>query len=182
MREILMLLFVIAVIAIIVYLRRQSAQAAEQRKVDEFRRMQAKVDAESRVASGTAAAGGMLQQAADRAAGSEYAKAADAMAAQTAELERTRQEADRAAARLANSADQALASIQAAAAAHGGAVPGDGTRDCPPEYPIKGNMPSNLYHEPGQLAYNRTIPEVCFQNAASAEAAGFAAASARPAQ
>ncbi len=35
------LLLVIAVIAIIWYLRKQNAQAAEQRKVDEFRRLQA---------------------------------------------------------------------------------------------------------------------------------------------
>jgi hypothetical protein len=55
-------------------------------------------------------------------------------------------------------------------------VPGDGTHDCPAGYPIKGNLPSLLYHEPGQLSYNRTIPEVCFRTAGAAESAGFAPA------
>ncbi len=91
----------------------------------------------------------------------------------TAELERAMQDADRDAQRLTDRADEAIASIQAAAAAHGGAVPGDGTHDCPPTYPVKGNMPTMRYHLPAQPSYGRTIPEVCFQNAAAAEAAGF---------
>ena len=191
MRELLGLLFVIAVIAIIWYLRKQSAQAAEQRKVDEFRRLQAaaaEADRAERVSLTAAAPAatvqvdepgpaergrGLLQDAAETASGQRYGVAADRMEAMTADLERARQDADRAARRLAGRADEALASIQAAAAAHGGAVPGDGTHNCPSSYPVKGNLPSLRYHLPRQPSYDRTIPEVCFQSAAAAEAAGF---------
>ena len=191
MRELLGLLFVIAVIAIIWYLRKQSAQAAELRKVDEFRRLQAaaaEADRAERVSLTAAAPAatvrvdepgpaergrGLLQDAAETASGQRYGVAADRMEAMTADLERARQDADRAARRLAGRADEALASIQAAAAAHGGAVPGDGTHNCPSSYPVKGNLPSLRYHLPRQPSYDRTIPEVCFQSAAAAEAAGF---------
>lgn len=187
MRELLVILAIIAVIAIVVYLRRQSAKDAEQRKIDEFRQMQAKAAAADRAAAAASAPPappamapasglGLLQEAADRATGLPFERAADQIESQTTELARARQEAEHAAARLSDRADQALAAIQAAAAAHGGAIPGDGTHDCPPAYPIKGNMPSQRYHEPGQLSYNRTIPEVCFQNAEAAESAGFSPA------
>jgi hypothetical protein len=177
----LVLLAVVAVIAIVVYMRRQSAKDAEQRKIDEFRQMQAKVAmaaSEPPAQSGVAPASGrgLLQEAADRAAGLPYEQAADRIETQTSELARARADAERAAARLSDRAEQALAAVQAAAAAHGGAVPGDGTHDCPAGYPIKGNMPSNRYHEPGQLSYDRTIPEVCFQSAEAAESAGFSPA------
>ena len=190
MRELIGLLVVIAVIAIIWYLRKQSARDAEQRKIDEFRRMQAKVNEADRAALAAAATPravdrdvsspsvaargtGMLQEAADQAAGLRFETATDEMEAMTADLEEARRRADRDAARLTRDADEALAAVQAAAAAHGGAVPGDGTHDCPADFPIKGNMPSRRYHTPGQPSYARTIPEVCFQSAAAAEAAGF---------
>ena len=48
-----------------------------------------------------------------------------------------------------------------------------GTRDCPPDYPIKGNEPTKIYHVPGSALYDRTGPEVCFRTVADAEAAGF---------
>jgi hypothetical protein len=189
MRELLGLLVIIAIIAIIWYLRKQNAQAAEQRKVDEFRRLQAasaeaeraeraslaatapapRVDEPSPVERGR----GFLETAANTASGERYERAAEEMEELSAELERAMQDADRAAQRLTGHADEAIASIQAAAAAHGGAVPGDGTHDCPPSYPVKGNMPSLRFHLPGQPSYGRTIPEVCFQNASAAEAAGF---------
>jgi hypothetical protein len=54
-----------------------------------------------------------------------------------------------------------------------GAVPGDGSPSCPPEYPIKANAQSGIYHEPGQSSYPPTIPEFCFASAEAAEAAGF---------
>lgn len=189
---ILVVIAAIALIAIIRNLRKQSAQAAEQRKVDEFRQLQARAAAADRAEQAALAAAaapaapilvdeptsversrGFLQDAADTASGHHYERAASAMDEAAAELEQARREADRAAQRLAGRADEALASIQAAASAYGGAVPGDGTHECPPDYPVKGNMPSMRYHLPGQPSYGRTIPEVCFQNAAAAEAAGF---------
>ncbi|MBA2598031.1 MAG: 30S ribosomal protein S6 [Chloroflexia bacterium] len=54
-----------------------------------------------------------------------------------------------------------------------GAVRGDGTGDCPEDYPIKGNATSKLFHSPGSPSYKRTVPEFCFASTAAAEAAGF---------
>jgi hypothetical protein len=54
-----------------------------------------------------------------------------------------------------------------------GSVPGDGTRECPPEYPVKGNQSSMLYHMPGSPSYAATIPEFCFADAIAAEEAGY---------
>jgi large subunit ribosomal protein L20 len=54
-----------------------------------------------------------------------------------------------------------------------GAVRGDGTGNCPEDYPIKGNATSNLYHSPGSPSYKRTVPEYCFATVEAAEAAGF---------
>jgi large subunit ribosomal protein L17 len=56
------------------------------------------------------------------------------------------------------------------------AVRGDGTTECPPDYPVKGNADSGIYHEPGSSSYAQTIPEFCFSSASAAEAAGFTAA------
>jgi heme exporter protein D len=60
-----------------------------------------------------------------------------------------------------------------------GAIAGDGTTACPPEFPIKGNASSRIYHEPGQSSYANTIPEFCFASAEAAEAAGFRQSRAR---
>ena len=47
--------------------------------------------------------------------------------------------------------------------------------DSQPEgFPIKGNADSMLYHVPGSSHYDRTVAEVWFDTAESAEAAGFA--------
>ncbi len=56
--------------------------------------------------------------------------------------------------------------------------------DCPEGNPIKGNLPSRIYHLPDQVTYARTIPEICFASEAAAIAAGFRAArvSHRPAE
>ena len=51
-----------------------------------------------------------------------------------------------------------------------------GERDCPPENPIKGNLPSRIYHLPDQPTYERTIPEICFASESAAMTAGFRAA------
>jgi uncharacterized membrane protein len=83
-----------------------------------------------------------------------------------------RQDAERVAAGFSNESEKALA-IQTAAAAYGGALPADGTRECPSAYPIKGNATSLLYHEPGTPTYMATIAEYCFASAEGARAAGF---------
>ena len=41
-------------------------------------------------------------------------------------------------------------------------------RDCPPGFPVKGNLPSRVFHSPGQPDYDRTTPEVCFASEAAA--------------
>ena len=48
-----------------------------------------------------------------------------------------------------------------------------GGRDCPPGFPVKGNLPSRVFHTPGQANYDRTTPEVCFTSEAAARDAGF---------
>ena len=55
------------------------------------------------------------------------------------------------------------------------ARPSEG-RDCPPGYPVKGNLPSRVFHSPGQANYDRTTPEVCFTSEAAARDAGFRSA------
>lgn len=68
-------------------------------------------------------------------------------------------------------------SLQSSASSHApaGAIEGDGTEVCPPEYPIKGNASSRIYHQPGQPSYDRTVPEFCFAAEEDAIAAGFRA-------
>lgn len=48
-----------------------------------------------------------------------------------------------------------------------------GGPECPSNYPIKGNLPSRVYHLPDQTTSERTIPEHCFARAATAITAGF---------
>jgi hypothetical protein len=44
----------------------------------------------------------------------------------------------------------------------------------PPEgYPVKGNRRSGIYHIPGDLAYERTVPTLWFRTPEAAERAGF---------
>jgi hypothetical protein len=187
MRELLIPLVVIVAIAIVWYLWKGSDGGDERRSRGVPRRPQLRGGEDASPAASAPRATsarvaepglgergtGLFQEAADSAAGLRYERAADQMEGLTADLARARQDAEQAAERLASRATDALASIQAAAAAHGGAVPGDGTSDCPSSYPIKGNIASMYYHNPGQPSYNRTIPEVCFQSAEAAEAAGF---------
>jgi hypothetical protein len=91
----------------------------------------------------------------------------------TADITNMRRDAERAAERLAKRASNALAAIQIAESARGGAVPGDGSDRCPPSYPVKGDLSTIQYHNPGQSSYDQAVADVCFQNAATAEAAGF---------
>jgi hypothetical protein len=47
--------------------------------------------------------------------------------------------------------------------------------DCPSDHPIKGNLPSRIYHRPDQATYDRTDPEICFASEDAAMLAGFRA-------
>ena len=63
-------------------------------------------------------------------------------------------------------------------------MPGDavlttGEANCPAEYPVKGNLPSRVYHLPDDSTYERTIPEICFADADAAMMAGFRPSRAR---
>jgi len=116
-----------------------------------------------------------LQGAADTASGKRYEEAADQLEAKAADLAEARKDAERAAARLSGQAEDALANVQAAATMKSGSVPGDGSQDCPPDYPVKGNQSSRLYHLPSSPNYTATIPEFCFADAEAAEAAGYSA-------
>lgn len=49
----------------------------------------------------------------------------------------------------------------------------DGQHDCPPEFPIKGNASSHIYHKPGESSYEATIPEICFASDEAAVAHGY---------
>jgi hypothetical protein len=46
---------------------------------------------------------------------------------------------------------------------------------CPDGYPIKAKVKSGIFHQPGGLAYDRTKPDRCYPDAATAEADGFRA-------
>ncbi|MDQ3225269.1 MAG: hypothetical protein M3Q50_01375 [Chloroflexota bacterium] len=166
---------IVVAIAIIWYVRQQ-AKAANQRQVDANTAEADRADNARPVKK----SGGLLQEATNIASGQSYERAAGEIGEMTAELAQARRDAELAAARLSNQAGEALAAVQAAAAAHGGAVPGDGTRHCPPGYPIKGAMPEMRYHLSEQPSYERLIPDVCFPAAAAAEAAGYAAAGDEP--
>jgi hypothetical protein len=54
-----------------------------------------------------------------------------------------------------------------------GALHSGGQVDCPPEFPIKGNAQSKIYHTPQSRVYAQTIAEFCFASVEAAEAAGF---------
>jgi hypothetical protein len=45
--------------------------------------------------------------------------------------------------------------------------------ECPTTHPVKAKLASMLYHLPGMAAYNRTRPDRCYVDGASAEADGF---------
>jgi large subunit ribosomal protein L17 len=83
-------------------------------------------------------------------------------------------EAVASAAALAGTSTEA-SSVAAPAAGEvpAGAVRGDGLIDCPPEFPIKGNAQSKIYHAPESRVYGQTIAEFCFATAEAAQAAGY---------
>jgi large subunit ribosomal protein L17 len=47
---------------------------------------------------------------------------------------------------------------------------------CPDSHPVKAKLSSKIFHVPGGLAYDRTTPDRCYRDAATAEADGFRAA------
>jgi len=57
-------------------------------------------------------------------------------------------------------------------------VRGDGSQDCPEDYPIKGSESSKIYHVPDGRSYDATEPEICFANQDVAIPAGYRAAKA----
>ena len=69
------------------------------------------------------------------------------------------------------------AAVKKAAAASAGTawVEPDG-KACPPTHPVKAKLASRLYHLPGMLAYDRTVPDRCYADPAAAEADGFSRA------
>jgi ribosomal protein S6 len=81
--------------------------------------------------------------------------------------------ADTAAATEAPAVEAADADADAGADVPEGAMRGDGTGECPDDYPIKGKASSKLYHSPGSPSYKRTVPDFCFATTEAAEAAGF---------
>lgn len=44
---------------------------------------------------------------------------------------------------------------------------------CPVSHPIKANIRSGIYHEPGTTFYRRTVPHRCYATTAAAEADGL---------
>jgi hypothetical protein len=45
--------------------------------------------------------------------------------------------------------------------------------ECPPEYPVKVNESSGIFHVPGGRFYQRTIPDRCYATTGDAEADGY---------
>ena len=114
--------------------------------------------------------------AAEAAAEEARADTADALQARAASQPAARDEAELEAAAALRAAMRAL---DVEVEPPFGAIAGDGSSSCPPEYPIKGNAQSMIYHEPGQVSYPPTVPEFCFASAEAAEAAGYRQSRAR---
>jgi hypothetical protein len=52
-------------------------------------------------------------------------------------------------------------------------VKGDGTLECPPEFPVKAKATSMIFHEPGSQHYNVTVADVCYYSPEDAAQAGY---------
>lgn len=46
---------------------------------------------------------------------------------------------------------------------------------CPASHPVKAKLASGIFHVPGGQSYERTVPDRCYRDAASAEADGLRA-------
>jgi hypothetical protein len=44
---------------------------------------------------------------------------------------------------------------------------------CPSSHPVKAKMSSKIFHVPGGLNYERTVPDRCYLDPAAAEADGL---------
>ncbi len=101
--------------------------------------------------------------AADRAAEEQAVRAARD-AGMTGESAMRRMAAAQAAAEeaIVDTAEAEQAGLSAAVPT--GAIAGDGSAICPPDYPIKGNAQSRIFHRPGQVSYPSTIAEYCFDS------------------
>jgi hypothetical protein len=151
-------------------LERAEARAAAERAAEEQaeRALRASQNAGESVTRRMAAA----SSAADEAA-------ADTADAAQAGLSGANLEADDLSAGKAADSQQMTSEVRRRADLPAGAVAGDGTANCPPGYPIKGNRQSRIYHRPGQVSYPSTIAEYCFASEAAAELAGFRQSRAR---
>jgi hypothetical protein len=73
--------------------------------------------------------------------------------------------------------DAALAAAPATVQQRGGTAtaewvePVDGA--CPSSHPVKAKMSSKIFHVPGGLNYERTVPDRCYLDPAAAEADGL---------
>ncbi|CAN5526439.1 hypothetical protein BH23CHL5_BH23CHL5_19430 [soil metagenome] len=54
-------------------------------------------------------------------------------------------------------------------------IKGDGSSDCPIDFPVKAKASSLIYHSPESQHFLVTIPDVCFASVEDAEAAGYRA-------
>jgi len=45
--------------------------------------------------------------------------------------------------------------------------------DCPVSHPVKANLRSGIFHVPGGTVYDRTVPDRCYRDPASAGADGL---------
>jgi hypothetical protein len=184
------LLAIVAAVAASWYVRQRSGRAGKQRGLDEPRSsgrdhaedhrispavpaIRPSVVSAADTQSGAGKAAGLIQDAVTSAAGVRYERAADEIVQITADLARARREAERTAEQMATRAAEALAAIRTVGAANAGAVPGDGTDRCPPRYLVKATIAAMRFHAPEQPTYNLTVPDICLESVAAAEAAGF---------
>lgn len=52
-------------------------------------------------------------------------------------------------------------------------LPPGGDSTCPASHPVKAKLASGVFHLPGMMHYDRTKPDRCYPDAASAEADGL---------
>lgn len=76
--------------------------------------------------------------------------------------------ASRSAGEPAERSDQA---VEEPAAGEDWVEPVDGA--CPATHPVKGKPGSGIFHVPGGLFYDRTVPDRCYRSAEAAEADGL---------
>lgn len=76
----------------------------------------------------------------------------------------------------ANLTPQRAAELARLVAEDDDVVAGDGSVNCPVDFPIKGNGRSGIYHWPGAMSYEPTHPTLCFRTTDAADRAGFRAA------